>query len=79
MIAVFLALIRTLAEFFHLQYVNKTALTIAQLQPFISGALVCAIALFSMTIFSFYDKHKWIIAMAVVTIITLLVIKAIYL
>lgn len=79
MMIIFLALIRTIAECFRLQYNSTSTLTFIQLKPFLMGALTAAIACLMMTILSFYSKHKIIIAVAILTIIALLIIKSIYL
>ena len=60
-VIVFLALIRCVSESFRLNYYSTYNLTFLELKPFLIGALTTAIALFIMTIFSFYGKHKIII------------------
>ncbi len=78
-VIIFLALIRTISEIFRLQHYSLTILSYKQIKPFVIGALICSIALLTMTIFSFYSKHKIVIAISVLTIVLLLIIKIIYL
>ena len=77
-IIVFLALIRCISEVFRLEYYSTITLTFAAFKPFLVGALTTAIALFLMTILSFYGKHKIVIGLAVLTIISLLIEKYVY-
>jgi len=72
---VFLALIRIIGEFFRLDHTFPGQLTIDQLYPYMAGAMLCAVSCFIMTILSFYEKNIWIIAIAVLTIIGLIVLK----
>jgi hypothetical protein len=77
-IAVFLALIRLISECFRLDYLAKEPVTFRTLEPYLVGALVCAVSCLAMTIFSFYAKPKVIIAIAILTITTLVVLKIKY-
>jgi len=74
-IIVFLALIRCLAEFFRLDYLQGNQLTISIVKPFILGALVCAVSCLLMTISLFYSKNRLIAIIAVLTIGILFAIK----
>lgn len=78
-IIIFLALIRTISEPFRLQYYSDKSLTFEQIKPFLIAALITSFALFAMTVFSFYNRHKIIIALAILTIIGMLIVKNIYL
>jgi hypothetical protein len=78
-VIIFLALIRTISEILRLQHYSSSMLTYEQMKPFVVGALVASISLLAMTIFSFYGKHKIVIAISVLTIILLLIIKKIFL
>jgi len=75
---IFLALIRCISEPFRLYYYSTAVLTFTVLKPFLVGALTTAIALFAITIFSFFARHKFIIAISMLTIILLLIEKWIY-
>ena len=76
---IFLALIRCIAEPFRLAYYSTYSLTFIIINPYIIGALTAAMGLLIMSIFSFFGKHKFIIAFSILTIILLLIIKRIYL
>lgn len=77
-IIIYLALIRCISEVFRLNYYSETAITFKEIQPFIVGALISAVALLLMTLFSFWAKPKAIIIISILTIILLLVTKKIY-
>ncbi|MEP7128035.1 MAG: hypothetical protein ABI729_04165 [Chitinophagales bacterium] len=77
-IAIYLALIRTIGECFRLHYIHGAALTFEQLQPFLVGAMISAIACLAMTISSFYKMNKLVITVALITIVALLTIKIYY-
>lgn len=74
-VIIFLALIRCNSEPFRLDYYGTTVLTFEAIKPFLIGALITAVALFSMTILSYFAKHKLIIAISILTTILLLVMK----
>lgn len=78
-VIIFLALIRCISEPFRLDNYGTTVLTFAAIKPFLIGALITAVALFSMNILSYFAKHKLIFAISILTIIILLVVKKIYL
>ena len=78
-VIIFLALIRYISEPFMLDYYGTTVLTFAAIKPFLIGALIAAVALFSMTILSYITKYKLIFVISILTIILLLVVKKIYL
>jgi hypothetical protein len=78
-VIIFLALIRCICEPFRLQYYSTSNLTYADIKPFLLGALVAAVGLLTMTILSYFGKHKLIIATCIVTVIILLILKGIYL
>lgn len=77
-IIVFLALIRCISEVFRLEYYSTTPLAFSAFKPFLVGALTTAIALFLMTILSFYGKYKIVIGVAFFTIVSLLIEKYVY-
>jgi len=78
-IIIFLALIRCIAEPFRLQYYSTALLSFYDVKPFLIGSLVAALGLFAMTILFYFGKHKIMIGVCVLTIVTLLVVKRIYL
>jgi len=77
-VAIFLALIRCISEPFRLQYYAKTTLTLVDIKPYLVGSLVAAIALFAITILSFYGRHKLIVPICIITVVMLIVVKATY-
>jgi len=78
-VIIFLALIRCVSEPFRLQYYSTTPPTLEEIKPFLIGALVTSIALLTMTIFSYYGKHRIVIAICILTVVILLIVKGIYL
>jgi len=77
-VIIILALIRCVSEPFRLQYLSANPLTVEVIKPFLIGALIASVSLLIMTIFSFYGKHKIIIAICILTIMLLLIVKRIY-
>lgn len=77
-IVIFLALIRSLLEFFRLDYLQQATLTIDQVKPFIIGSLVAAIGCLLITIFSFYAKNRLVIIVSALTIVAMIIVKYIY-
>jgi hypothetical protein len=73
-VVIFLALIRTIAEMFHLQN-ERSDLTYQQMRMCISGALTAAIALSIMVLLSFWRKHLIIVFLGVITLLLLVLIK----
>ncbi len=74
-VIIFLALIRCMSEVFRLNYYSETAITFKEIYPLIVGALISAVALLVMTLFSFWTKPKPIIFISLLTIILLLIAK----
>jgi hypothetical protein len=77
-VIVLLALIRSIAEFFRLEYIHNSTLTVEQIKPFIVGSIVAAVGCLIMTIFSFYSKNKIVIVIFLLTIASMLFVKSIY-
>jgi hypothetical protein len=77
-IIIFLALIRCICEPFRLQYYSNSNLTYSDIKPFLLGSLVAALGLLTMTVLSYFRKHKIIIATCILTVIVLLILKKIY-
>ncbi len=77
-VIIYLALIRCIAEFFRLEFIYKENLMIAQVRPFMLGALVAAIACFIMNLLLFYNRHKIIPFIAILCIMALVIIKIYY-
>ncbi len=79
MIIIIVALVRTISEPFRLQYYSSSTLGFEDIKPFLLGGLVISIGLLAMTVFSFYNKYKIIISLAILVIISMLIIKFKYL
>jgi hypothetical protein len=73
-VVIFLALIRTIAEMFHLQ-VERSDLNYQQMRMCISGALTAAIGLTIMVLLSFWRKSLIIIFLGAITLLLLVLIK----
>lgn len=73
--AIFLALIRTIAEPMRLQYYSVNIYTYEQIQPYLLAALITATGLLIMTILHYFKRYAWIIGMAVVLVGVMLYIK----
>jgi hypothetical protein len=71
----FLALVRTLGEFFRLEYVRGTEFTVAVGEPLVVGALVAAVSCWiSVTLF-FFRRHTSTICVSIAAIVALLAYK----
>ena len=71
-VIVFLALIRLIFECWRILPLVSSA---GMIFPYYLGALITAISCLIMTILSFYSKSRVIILVAIITIISLVVIK----
>ena len=68
-----LVIVRSLSEFFRLQYLPGEILVIGRVTPYVAGALFAAVALALTVIAYFASLHRTSIAITVATIILLLV------
>jgi len=60
----FLALVRALSEYYRLEYTRGSGLTLAEVAPFITGALMAALGAWAAVIAFFVEKHRlatWIV------------------
>jgi hypothetical protein len=71
----FLALVRTLAEFFRLQHVQGPKLAVATVSPYIGAALLAALMTWTAVLCYFARRDRAALAVAGVTILALLIIK----
>jgi hypothetical protein len=70
-----LVVIRSLAEYLRLRYVHGDALTIAQVTPYVAGALFAAVAL-ALTVACYLAAlHRASIGIAIATVVSLLIYK----
>jgi hypothetical protein len=70
-----LVIIRSLGEFFRLQYMHGEALVIEQVAPYVAGALFATIALALTVICYFANLYRISMAITGTTLILLLVYK----
>lgn len=71
----FLALVRTLAEFFRLQYVEGPALRIAAVTPYVGAALLTALLTWAGVLCYFSGRDRAALGVAGVTIVVLIMVK----
>lgn len=71
----FLALVRTLAEFFRLEYVRGEGLHVATIAPYIGSALFTALATWAGVLCYFARRDRTTVVVAIVTILVLLALK----
>lgn len=71
----FAALIRCLAEYFHLKWLLGSALTAARIDPFIVGALVAAVGALIAVVLYFLEKYAFTAITGTITIAVLLVLR----
>jgi len=73
--AQFAALIRCLAEYFRLEYSAPQKFSIARVEPFLIGALVCAVFAFVGILFYFGENYKTTVAIAASNVGILLILR----
>ena len=71
----FAALIRCLAEYFRLEYVAPQSLSFARVEPFLIGALACAVFAFVGVLFYFGENYKTTAAIAALNVGILLILR----
>jgi hypothetical protein len=54
----FLALIRTLAEYYRLKHVHGTQLVLAEVAPYITGALIAALGAWAAVAAYFFGRYR---------------------
>lgn len=70
-----LVIVRSLGEFFRLQYLHGETLVVRQVAPYVAGALFAAIALALTVIAHFASLHRTSIAITLATVVLLLVYR----
>lgn len=73
----FLALIRTLAEFFRLEHVEGATLRIATVAPYVGAGLLVAVLTWAGVVCYFAGRDRAALAVVGATILTLLAIKVV--
>jgi len=71
----FAALIRCLGEYFRLKYYVAAGFSLARVEPFVLGALVCAVFALVGILFYFGEKYKATVAVAALNVGILLILR----
>jgi hypothetical protein len=71
----FLALVRTLAEFFRLQLIEGATLPVATVAPYVGGGLLAAMLTWIAVLCYFAGRDRAALCVAGVTILALLIVK----
>lgn len=74
----FLALIRTIGEFYRLRYLRGQALDIASVTPFIDGSLISALGVWAAVTCYFYGRFRAAMVVVVGTIVLMLGYKLLF-
>jgi hypothetical protein len=72
----FLALVRSLAEYYRLRYVRGAALSLAEVAPYITGGLMAALGSWAAVVAYFFGQYRLATGVVAVVIVSLLVYKA---
>ncbi len=75
----FLALVRTLAEYYRLRYVRGTALALAEVAPYITGGLMAALGVWAAVVAYFLGRYRVATGIVVAAIAAMLVYKVVVL
>jgi len=73
----FLALIRTLAEFYRLRYVRGTALALADVAPYVTGGLMAALGAWAGVVAYFFGRYRVAIGIVVAVVVAMVVYKVV--
>ncbi len=71
----FLALVRLLGEYFHLKFLHGAALTVTDIEPYITGAFITAVLCWLAVLLFFVQKYVVVVMVSVATVIALLIYK----
>lgn len=71
----FAALLRCLGEYFRLKYFAAASFSIARVEPFVLGALVCAALALVGILFYFGESYKTTVAIAVLNVGILFILR----
>jgi hypothetical protein len=75
----FLALVRTLAEYHRLRYVRGAALTAGDLGPYITGGLIAALGAWAAVVAYFGGRHRLATGIVGAVIVAMLAYKLVVL
>ena len=70
-----LVVVRSLAEYFRLQYVHGEALTLAQVTPYVGGALFASVALGTALVCYLAGLYRSATGLAAAAVLALLIYK----
>jgi len=73
----FLALVRTLAEYYRLRYVRGTALGLAEVAPYIAGGLMAAVGAWAAVVAYFFGRYRVATGVVVGVVVAMLVYKVV--
>ena len=73
----FLALIRTLAEYYRLRYVRGAALGLAEVAPYITGGLMASLGAWAAVVAYFVGRYRVATGIVVAVVVTMLVYKVV--
>ena len=73
----FLALVRTLAEYYRLRYVRGTALALAEVGPYITGGLIAALGAWAAVVAYFVGRYRVATGIVVAVVVAMLVYKVV--
>jgi len=74
-VAQFAALIRCLGEYFRLKFYVASGFSFARVEPFVLGALVCAVFALVGMLFYFRENYKATVAIAALNVGLLLILR----
>lgn len=73
----FLALIRTLAEYYRLRYVRGTALGMPEVAPYITGGLMASVGAWAAVVAYFIGRYRVAIGIVVAVVMAMIVYKVV--
>jgi sugar phosphate permease len=73
----FLALARTLAEYYRLEYVRGSSLALAEVAPYITGALMAAVGAWAAVIAYFVERYRLATGIVGAAIVAMLIYKVV--
>jgi hypothetical protein len=76
-VAQLLAILRLLGEYFRLKQIHGSRLTIALVEPFVTGALLAAVLCSVAVTLFFFRRYTGTIVVAVATVVLLLLYKTV--
>jgi hypothetical protein len=74
-VAIFLALIRTITAYYHLKTQPGNIIPAGQVEPIITGSLVAALFCFALTLLSFSGRHRVMHVVFGLAIVSLVLVK----